>query len=595
MADQTDEKRSGAVTYRIAPMEKYDPVPTRAIVSNAFTPEDEYLQYYVGGNRSINAIQPPYDLRTLDRLTQENNTLGPCIEAMVTNIDGTGFFLLKDAPGAEDDDGNHADPQVLELWDFFNEPWPGESFVTQRKLLRRDVKRTGNGYLEVMRNAKDEIVFTRHVDSKMMRIIRLDDAVPQRVTVKRRGQDVSMTVMVRYRRFVQLVNGVQVRYFKEFGCPLDLDKDTGKWAAAGERLGAQKRATEIMHFIDLPDAHTPYGVPSWINQLPSVLGSRKAEEFNMEFFDNGGVPPVLIILQGGVLASESRKALEQRVSGPATKKNRVQVVEMEPSGGSLDSPAAAKVTVERFGAERQQDAMFENYDSRCEVRIRRAFRLPPIFLGDVSEYNFATAFASYTVAEAQVFRPERDAFDEIMTVKLIPALGYKGLKMVSKGLSIEDATIKLQGIELALQTQQIDAKETLDAINETVGTRLRVSETLPVPQTINPTAPQDKAAPGGSKGSDGAKAGIKTNSTGEKQSNSESKKAKPTPVRSPAVRKSEDELSGICSRLLKGIYDKDHEAITSCIEEMRGLDAEDAEDFAALFADISVTTQPVVQ
>jgi hypothetical protein len=31
------------------------------------------------------------------------------------------------------------------------------------------------------------------------------------------------------------------------------------------------------------------------------------------------------------------------------------------------------VTIERFGGDRTTDSMFENYDAKCEERVRRAF------------------------------------------------------------------------------------------------------------------------------------------------------------------------------------------------------------------------------
>jgi capsid portal protein len=126
----------------------------------------------------------------------------------------------------------------------------------------------------------------------------------------------------------------------------------------------------------------------------------------------------------------------------------MQVLEVELTAGSLDKAGVAKVTVERFGSDRQKDSMFEEYDAKCEERVRRAFRLPPMFLGQSKDYNFATAFASYTVAEAQVFKPEREAFDMVISMKLLPAMGYEGYKMRSKKLVIEDATLKLQGMEV---------------------------------------------------------------------------------------------------------------------------------------------------
>ena len=157
-----------------------------AIQGNAFEPEDEYQQLYVGGSKAAGLLEPPYKLRMLDRLSQENNALLPCIEAMVTNVDGTGYDFEsanKQAEDAEDDN------QIEALQEFFEQPWPGVSFTTIRKELRRDVERTGNAYLEVLRNAQDEIVFLRHVDAKMVRLMKLDEAVPVEQVLRRKGAE----------------------------------------------------------------------------------------------------------------------------------------------------------------------------------------------------------------------------------------------------------------------------------------------------------------------------------------------------------------------------------------------------------------------
>ena len=134
------------------------------------------------------------------------------------------------------------------------------------------------------------------------------------------------------------------------------------------------------------------------------------------------------------------------------------------------------MTVERFGAERQNDSMFEGYDDKCETRIRRAFRLPPIFVGQAQDYSYATAVASYAVTEAQVFRPERDEFDEIISMKLITELGFLGYRMRSKPLVIEDAAVKLEGISLAIGTSQVDMADIISEINDAVGTNIKISE-----------------------------------------------------------------------------------------------------------------------
>ena len=131
-----------------------------------------------------------------------------------------------------------------------------------------------------------------------------------------------------------------------------------------------------------------------------------------------------------------------------------------------------------------------------------------MFVGQSEDYNFATAFASYTVAEAQVFKPERDLFDEAITMRLLPALGYDGYKHRSKPLVIEDATLKLQGIEVIQQmADQVEPADIVEAVNQVSGLHLKVSKAAPAlkdklaqqaapPQVLNPNATHTMDAQG---------------------------------------------------------------------------------------------------
>jgi PBSX family phage portal protein len=495
-AAETKKDESKVSSYRLVYFNKGDPkVPNGAVQSNAYEAEDEFQMLYVGGVNSRNVIMPPFFPRYLEKYCLESNAIGPNVEAMVENVDGTGYKFVKDGIDKETD---QEDGKIKELKEFFGEPWPGESFTTIRKKLRRDIEKTGNGYLEVIPNAADEIVYVRHMDAKMTRILLLDDPVPVDKQVMRRGKLTTIKTMVRERRYCMMANLNRLRYFKEFGSSRDLDFKTGRWAKPGERLPAENRATSVIHFTAQPDIYTPYGLPRWIAQTPSVVGSRKAEEFNVDFFDNGGVPPILILLQGGILTTTTKGALEERVNQGAKKANRVQVIEMEPTGGSLDSANTGKITVERFGHDRQNDSMFEKYDDKCELRIRRSWRLPPIFVGQAHDYSFATAYASYSVAEAQVFRPQREEFDEVISIRLLPVMGYRGYRMISKPLHINDVNAQLKGVDQAVRTNHVAPDDVIAAINDICGLSLKCTPDPVLPWLVPVVDPmtgraQDKA------------------------------------------------------------------------------------------------------
>ena len=458
--------------------------------SNALEYEDDFKDMYgsEGDTQNKVVIQPPFNPLDLERIVKHNNTLEPCIEAMKTNIDGTGFELIRSAEDKnkdeDDSDSPKEDKDLHILKSFFAEPWPGKSFTTIRRDLRQDIETVGYGFLEVIRNPKGQIMFLRHVPAKTMRLMKLDAGRTVTREVNRGGVKRSVKINLRFRRFVQKVGG-SVVYFKEFQADPDLDKKTGDWAKEGTALGFAKKATEIIYFVLNKDITTPYGVPRWIAQTPSIMGSRKAEENNLSFFSSGGIPPFILIVQGGILAQETKDALESALSSSSVTKQRGLVIEAHSSDGSIDDKSNVKVQVERFGGEKQKDSQFEVYDNKCEIRIRGSFRLPPIFVGRTGEYNFASAFASYMVGEAQIFKPERDEFDEIITLRLIPEILGKdneAYQFRSLPIVVNDAKEKILAVKTASDKKAISNKELVRNLNEISGLEMvhaKESDDLP--------------------------------------------------------------------------------------------------------------------
>ncbi len=460
----------------------YDDKNGRVLHSNALEYEDAFAgQYGIGGfigNTGVVIIEPPFNPLTLEKLAKHNNALGPCINAMVTNIDGTGFEIINTDLPESTDETSPNDKQKESIEEFFAEPWPGVSFTTMRKDLRKDLETLGYGFLEVIRNPKGQIIFLRHVEAKTVRLVRLDDGIPVTRKVTRGGVEQSTTVSMRFRRFVQVIN-MNFIFFKEFQADTELDKKTGKWADLGVVLPLEKRASELIYFVAEKDINTPYGVPRWIAQLPSVLGSRKAEENNLEFFDSGGIAPFIMIVEGGILAQETKDALQLALSSDVTTKRRGLVVEAHNSSGSLnDAGNNVSVKTEKFGAENQTDSQYEVYDEKCENRIRGSFRLPAIFSGRSDATNYSTAFVSYMLAEAQVFAPERQAFDEVISLKLIPDIlkdSARKIQMRSLPIVVNDAKEKVMAIQLAMSAQAVTKGEVLSNLNEVTGMDMNIA------------------------------------------------------------------------------------------------------------------------
>lgn len=472
MSDQKKGSESELSTNKYVVHEvKVEKKEVSEVGSQALEAEDAFQGMYVSPDKSENmVIRPPYDRTRLLRFRQENNTLGQCIAAMEVNVDGTGYEIeRRDEEPMTDEDKN----RVQGIKDFFDEPWPGMSMTTLRRKARRDLESVGDAYLEVLTNAKDEIVFIRCLEAQFMRICKLSDPVPVKKTIQRNGTKVEMSVNTRERVFVQKI-GSSVVYFREFGASRDVDVDTGEWAKPGERLPYAKRGSQIIHLKVQKDADTPYGIPRWINQLPSVVGSRKAEEFNLEYFDNGGIPPAIVFLSGGTASDQSIETLTNVLSGKNT--SRAAVVEVQSTSGSIDSAGKVEAKVERFGAEQKNDSMFEAYNEKNEARIRSSFRLPPLFIGKTDGHNYATAFVSYMIAENQVFKPERDEFDEIINVTLMRALqdGDDTYWYRSKPMTVSDVEHQIKGLELAKDV--VSAEDWVTSLNEATGLGLKFDQ-----------------------------------------------------------------------------------------------------------------------
>lgn len=82
---------------------------------------------------------------------------------------------------------------------------------------------------------------------------------------------------------------------------------------------------------------------------------------------------------------------------------------------------------------------YSQYGKEKKADILSSFRLPPILVGQSSDYNRATADAALRFAEEQVFEPYRKwIMDEIFNKRLFPAMGIFRVKATLRGPRIID-------------------------------------------------------------------------------------------------------------------------------------------------------------
>lgn len=492
-APQNSRSRKDAAKPALTVIPKVIKGDTYLVLSSAaYQPDDEFINlYFTANNKGGTALKPPFEPRTLKHAVRHNNVLAQCVEAMAVNIDGTGHEFVAAVEGEEP---NEQELAVAE--GFFAEPLPGQSFVGMRRDLRMDIESVGYGYLEVLSSIDGTLAGLRYQDCTSIRMLRLDDPVQVTKSVVRGGKETTMTYWDRERRFVQIVSGSQRTYFREFGSTRQLNRDTGVWETPEMPVPPELRASELLFFGAHKDHLTPYCLPRWINELPSVLGSRKAEEQNLEFFDAGGMPPAIVFIQGGSMVGPAADQLRTYLSAQNKNKGRAIVVELASTSGSLESSSSVSAKVERFGAQQANDSMFSKYDVAAEEHVRIGFRLPPLFIGRAEDYSFATAQTSYMVAEAQVFQPEREEFDEVINKTLMRALGLKTIKFKSKPIVLKSAEDQLAGLEMI--KDMVEGEELVSEVNKVTGLSMTYSKEAhdAAKEAMKPPAPVS-ANPGG--------------------------------------------------------------------------------------------------
>lgn len=438
-------------------------------------------------------LKPSYLPDKMYELYEECGVLSACIDAMVDNIHGFGWDIMP-VSGSEIDNMDYESrdehPEKSALTDWFQTPNGLESFTSLSKECAKDYWVTGNAYFEVIRNLAGQPQLIFRADSRRMRLCALDEEETEtKLFVKRGGEWVPVQFRKRFRKYAMLlapakaansvaaVGGTRIRYFKEFGDPRIIDATTGKLK---EELDASELehfmpATEIIHYKNGSDA---YGIPPWIGELLEVMGLPKAQYINYDLFDSQGIPPLIVSIAGGQLTEESMEdlvGLFQKAKG-VDNFHKLLVLETESTGyGLQDKEATPRLTVQSMAGYRKDDILFQKYmsDAREAIRIF-GFRLPSMFLGAHTDFNYATGHIIREIAEEQLFIPNRNKFDELINLHIVRNLGITNWQFKTRAPFIRsnDEIIKL--IPSLLDNGAFTVNELIEFVNKTFGTSMKL-------------------------------------------------------------------------------------------------------------------------
>lgn len=431
--------------------------------------EDPFDIYY-DSDEAI--LKPPFSFEKLYEIYEENGSVHACVESIITNVDGYGFGIVPER-GAEYDLTPEEQAERDRLLSFFQTPNGIDSFQIIREKLRRDIEVTGNGFLEVIRNADNQPHMIFWIDAKNMRLCPIDDELVETpVTIVRDNELITTTVKRQFRRYALIGPRNNLTYFKEYGDPRTMDAVTGEYVDNPE-----VPASEILHF---KTGNGSYGVPHWVGILLYALGCSRAEYVNFDLFDGQALPPLIVTVAGGELTDESFEDLLTLLNKAKGVENfhKFLLLEAESTALTPDGHAAVpKIEVQDLMAFRKEDALFTNYLDTGHRSIRMfGFRLPGIFIGDHTGVNFATAKISRELAEEQLFIPLRKAFDDVINNTICRDLGARNFKFKSSGPVIKSSQDVISIFPQLMKSSVFSLNELVQFANENFGLKLRSYE-----------------------------------------------------------------------------------------------------------------------
>jgi len=429
--------------------------------------DDEDVFALDKGDAGAKIIPTPYDLLGISQVVEKSNILPQCLNAMVTNVASHGFRIVPIREGVR--------PQKQEeemLQSFIESANTEETLEAVQSKVVYNYEKYGFGFYEVIRNRKGQPSLLRAAKSSNIRLTRKQsEAVEVTTVVYRNNRRSTVREMKRFRRYVQQ-NGNVTTYFKEFGDPRRMSYTTGQYDGDDYKVPKGEEATELLHRRQYSE--DPYGLPRWISQLPSILGSREAEEVNLRYFEDNTVPPMIMTVAGGRLTRSSfieLKSLLERQGVGRERQNKILLLEAVPEVTDLEGKGSVQLKIEKLTDQRPSDGLFKEYDDANMAKVRSAFRLPPVVLGMSQDVTFATANVSAYLAETQVFQPERGAHDEFLNMRFVNhplGLNLKTVKLESRGPAITNPEEVVKSMTALNVMGAVTPRSAIDIANESL-------------------------------------------------------------------------------------------------------------------------------
>lgn len=308
-------------------------------------------------------VYPLYNAEALTNLLEVNSTYASAVETISTDVAGVDFTFEP----LEDVEPN---PRYYQASKVFLNNLPTDI----NELLHPfhyDLESLGYAGLIVVRegDSNSKVVSLEHIPSKNLLVHQDDKRIKQTI-------DEKVKWFVKYGE----------NYDDETGEWFDVNCNTGEIKKYGS-LSPEERAEEILYMKTYTSKHSYYGMPPIIPAIRPIYGNIESLEYNLDFFENNGVPDMLVSITGdfedpmeGLSPSDPEYDETQTIQYQIT--NQIQnIIEQKhstmvlaiPSTGSEKSKV--EINVEKLNTQ-QTDSGFQLFKEENTQEILTAIRIP---------------------------------------------------------------------------------------------------------------------------------------------------------------------------------------------------------------------------
>lgn len=362
-------------------------------------------------------LTPTFPLEGLKNMVENSSILPQCISAYKSNIAGFGLGVRykNDATDTASLEGEFERlSDIVELLTFECDT----KEIFEQLIEARETY--GIAYLEVIRNGVGEVVEIELIENvpSIEKSRRIGDAADYDYYYKGK----KITRKKQFRKYRQQINGKTV-YFKEFGDKRLMDSSTGEYR---EAVPFEKQANEILEFKIGSGA---YGQVRWIGQVLNIDGSRKAENLNNNYFENGRHTPLAVLIKGGTLTEESFQKLQTYMNDIKGEKGQHSFLLLEAESDDSvsygDEKKNVDIEIKDLAGILQHDELFQDYLENNRKKAQSSFRIPDLYVGYTTDFNRATAQTTMEVTEKQVFQTERQSLAWKINNQLLNEYGFE--------------------------------------------------------------------------------------------------------------------------------------------------------------------------